>query len=126
MESGNCNQFYLKPTENDYLFKVIFKGRFIGHIDERNGGTFIMQTDKIFLKFNGFGLDKEVLECENIKFNCVLVIYKSVKYMTTRKIFIEFGKSQIYPDGEKLYLNLRYFNLPSDNRNQLSLFQQSN
>lgn len=115
--------FYLKPTAHDYLFKVIFKGRFIGHIDERNEGTFIIQTNKIFDKFKAFGLDREVLECESIKFHSVLVIFNDKKYIAPKKRFLESGKSQIYPDGEKLYLNLRYFNLPSNHQNQLNLFQ---
>ena len=116
--------FYLKPTEYYYKFKVLYNTRFIGHIDERNEGKFIIQTDKLFLKFNGFGLDKEVLVNKTLKFDSILVLYKNKEYLTQRKTFIEMGKSLVYPDGEKIYLNLRYFNMPQKNSNQLSLFQE--
>lgn len=124
MESRNENPFYLKETEYSYLYKVIFNGRFIGHIDERNEGTFIMQTDKIFDKFKGFGLPKELLEHSHLRFNNVKVIYKGVNYISSKKTFLEMGKSQIYPDGEKLYLNIRYFNQPNHNQQQFDLFSE--
>ena len=122
MSNLSNSPFYLKPTEYYYKFKVLYKTRFIGHIDERNEGKFIIQTDKLFLKFNGFGLDKEVLVNKTLKFDTVLVLYKNKEYLAQRNTFLELGKSKVYPDGEKIYLNLRHFNLPPSNQNQLSLF----
>ncbi len=124
MSSLNNSQFYLDSTNEPYIYKVLFDDRFIGELDKKDGGKLIIKTEKIFLTYNGFGVYRNLLVHTSIHFEKIQIEYSGKVYSASKNKFLQMGKSKIYPEGEKLYLNINLFNSTEQNQHQLDLFSE--
>jgi hypothetical protein len=109
------NQIILKSFRSDPEEKEVFHhNKYIGRIYAIRGGEFRTERKVKFAKYNGFGVPTVIFEDERLIFNRVSIRYEKVWFTVSREILLRFGKIETYPEGNKIYLNIKYFQRDDD------------
>lgn len=90
-------------------YKVIINGVFSYEFINGEENKLYLRNPQLFRKYRGFGVHKEILENPQLNIKSVKILYDGVYYIASQEQFIKYGISQIFPEGEKLYLPLSKF-----------------
>lgn len=120
------NQIILKTTNDPKEKKVFLFGKYIGRFYNLRGGEFRTERKSLFDKYSGFGVPQAIFEDERLVFNRISIYYKREWYLAERNTFMKYGKIEQYPEGNKIYLNFKYFGKDDDNQLELQLDTKGN
>jgi hypothetical protein len=109
-------------TSQPDLFLVFENGRMIGRFISKEDGSFVFYTKEIFKKYNGFGVNIDLLNNSEIPFRWIEVHYvpTGTIYRANIKKFFEKAVKSKFKEFTKIFLNINYFEIVNDPQLQFS------
>lgn len=107
---------HFKATNRKNIFLVFQDEKMICRYNSISEGAILISTDDIFRKYNAFGLLKDLLENDKLKFKYIIISYRQNKFWTTRDTLKKEGIEHDFNFGTKIFLPIRMWKTESNNQ----------
>lgn len=111
---------HFKKTKREDVFEIFDDKQPIGKFCTKFPGAIVLHPKDIYRKLDAFGLNKELLTSQELKFKWTIVYYEGKGYYTSRENLIKEGIEVEFNFGTKIFLPRKKWET-NESSNQLQL-----